>query len=316
MPNLRHRANQRLAHYLRSLGVGPDVIVGLCVERSIEMVVGLLGILKAGGAYLPLDPEYPPERLAFMLEDAQASVLLTQSALRDRASAHTVVFLDQEWARIAEHAQSAPITRVLPHNLAYVIYTSGSTGEPKGVMVLQQSVVNLLGSIAQHPGLATHDVVLSGTQITFDIAALEIYLPLVVGALVVVASRATVTNGDELKRLIERSGATLFQGTPATWQLLNEGDWRPCKELRMLCGGEYLIRELANRLVSDGRHAWNLYGPTETTIWSTIHQIREQTSQQVPIGRPISNTRLYVLDEWLEPVPIGVSGELYIGGWD
>ena len=164
---LEERANQ-LAHYLKTLGVGPDVIVGLCVERSIEMVVGLLGILKAGGAYLPLDPEYPKERLAFMLEDAQASVLLTQSALRDRASAHTVVFLDQEWARIAEHAQSAPITRVLPHNLAYVIYTSGSTGVPKGVMVAHKAIVNRL--LWQHSaayGIGNSYDRVSGTQIIF-----------------------------------------------------------------------------------------------------------------------------------------------------
>ena len=168
---LEARANQ-LAHYLRSLGVGPDVIVGLCVERSIEMVVGLLGILKAGGAYLPLDPEYPPERLAFMLEDAQASVLLTQSALRDRASAHTVVFLDQEWARIAEHAQSAPITRVLPHNLAYVIYTSGSTGEPKGSMLLHEGLTNQLsyGSEASICQAGVHGMVpvLQLPRIAFD----------------------------------------------------------------------------------------------------------------------------------------------------
>lgn len=310
---LNARANQ-LAHYLQKLAVRPGVLVGVCVERSLEMVIGLLGILKAGGAYVPLDPAYPQERLAFMVADAQVPVLLTQETLVALAN-HTakVVCLDADWQEIAQQSDRQPIQAATAEDLAYVIYTSGSTGKPKGVQISHRAVVNCLNSLRLTLGLHNQDVLLSVTTLSFDISALELFLPLTVGARVVVVSREVAADGAQLLERLIQSGATAMQATPATWRLLLAAGWQGSHQLKILCGGEALPRGLANDLRSRGAALWNLYGPTEATIWSTVHRVEEQDGR-VPIGRAIANTQVYVLDSHLQPVPIGVPGELYIGG--
>lgn len=318
---LNARANQ-LAHYLQQLGVGPEVLVGICMERSLEMVVGLLGILKAGGAYVPLDPAYPQERLTLMLSDSQVSVLLTQQALVDvlpDTRAH-VVCLDTGWETIARKSEENPNSGVTAENLAYVIYTSGSTGKPKGVQIAHQSLTNFLTAMSQQLGLTNQDILLSVTTISFDIAALELYLPLILGVQLVLTRRAEATDGTQLLEKLVKSGATVMQATPATWRLLLAAGWEGTKHLKILCGGEALPKALANQLLEKGGCLWNLYGPTETTIWSAMCQVeanhRVVGSQNTPesIGRPIANTQIYILDRHLQPVPIGVPGELHIGG--
>ncbi len=318
---LNCRANQ-LAHYLQTLNVEAEVLVGICLERSLDMVVGLLGILKAGGAYVPLDPAYPQERLAFMLEDSQLPVLLTQQNQLNRLPAFEaqVVCLDTDWKTISEQSTDNPVSQVTVKNLAYTIYTSGSTGNPKGVQIEHGSVVNLLNSVRQQPGLTEQDTLLAVTTICFDIAALEIYLPLIVGASVVLVSREVTLDPKQLGQSIERSRATTMQATPATWRLLLASGWYGNKQLKILCGGEALSRGLANQLLEKVGSVWNMYGPTETTIWSTAYKV-EPTNSQILIGRPIANTQIYFLDHLLrrqgDPiklVPVGMPGELCIGG--
>jgi len=311
---LDRRANQ-LAHYLQELGVGPEVLVGLCVERSLEMVVGLLGILKAGGAYVPLDPTYPAERLAFMLEDCRAPVLVTQQHLLTQlpATAAKVVCLDAGAALLARQSEAAPVSGATSDHLAYVIYTSGSTGKPKGVQIPHRAVVNFLWSMHLQPGLTAEDTWLAVTTLSFDIAALELFLPLIVGARVIVASRDLAANGTVLAETLASAGVTVMQATPITWRVLLAAGWQGRPGLKILCGGEALPLDLARQLLPRGASLWNLYGPTETTIWSTVCKI-EPGDEVVTIGRPIANTQIYLLDPRLQPVPVGVPGELYIGG--
>ena len=230
---LNTRANQ-LARYLQRQGVGPERLVGICMERGLDMVVGLLGILKAGGAYLPLDPSYPPERLAFMLEDAQASVVLTQHAVMDALPRHQaqVICLDTDWERIAVESEEAPVSDVASDNLAYVIYTSGSTGKPKGVQIPHRAVVNFLQAMRRQPGMTAHDTLLAVTTLSFDIAGLELFLPLIVGGRVVLVSRAVAADGRQLSQQLAETDATVMQATPATWRILLEAGWQGSDRLR------------------------------------------------------------------------------------
>jgi amino acid adenylation domain-containing protein len=308
---LNARANQ-LARHLRSEGVGPEVLVGLCVERSLEMVVGLLAIVKAGGAYVPLDPDYPRERVAFMLRDSAPKLVLSQERLLPRLPAEgTVLCLDRDWPRIANQEAHDLDNLTQPANLAYVIYTSGSTGQPKGVQIPMSALVNLVSSMARTPGIEASDTLLAITSLSFDIAGLEIFLPLTHGAGIVVASRAQVMEGAAIQSLCLRSGITFVQATPSTWRMLKEQ--APNLRLRMaLCGGEALDPALAGYLCRIADQAWNVYGPTETTIWSTADRL--VADQPFGLGRPIANTQIHILDEALMSVPVGVAGELHIGG--
>jgi len=307
--------SNRLAHRLRAFGVGAETLVGVCMDRSIDMVTALVGVLKAGGAYVPLDPRLPQERLAFMVKDTGLSLVLTEGRLRGLVARLGCVglSLDRELAEIGQESNQPPANLVSPHNLAYVIYTSGSTGTPKGVEITHRSVVNFLESMRREPGLTPEDRLLSVTPLSFDIAGLEIYLPLIAGARVMLASRSAASDGTALQRLLANFEATVMQATPATWRMLLESGWKGRKGLKVLCGGEALSQELANRLLALGAEVWNLYGPTETTIWSTLHRVTAG-KDVVPIGRPIANTQVYLLDENRAPVPQGVPGELYIGG--
>ena len=310
---LNARAN-RLAHALLGHGVGPDTLVGLYVERSAEMVIALLAILKAGGAYVPLDPAYPAARLALMLQDAEAPVLVTTHGLQANLPDHAATVVTLDGAEVQRQPRvDNPVGAAQPAHLAYVIYTSGSTGRPKGVEIPHRAVVNFLTSMRQQPGLGAQDTLLAVTTLSFDIAALEIFLPLTVGARLVIASRSVAADGARLAETLIASGATVMQATPATWRLLLAAGWRGSEALTVLCGGEALPRELANALLDKCKALWNMYGPTETTIWSTMQRI-DSTDGPIAIGRPIANTDIYILDKDLNPVPVGVPGELHIGG--
>jgi amino acid adenylation domain-containing protein len=307
------RANQ-LANHLLECGVARGSLVAICVNRSLNMLAALLGVLKAGCAYVPLDPIYPEERLRFILEETRASVTLTETGLESLLSAcpGARVCLDVDWPRIAEQSTGAPLADVRGEDLAYVIYTSGSTGRPKGVEIPHRAYVNLLNAMSLRPGLQAGDVLVAVTTLAFDIAGLELMLPLSVGARVVIASRETAADGAALLAEIKRTGANVLQATPITWRQLLAAGWSGQPGLKMLCGGEALPADLAAGLRATGGQLWNMYGPTETTIWSSTDLVGEEG--KVTIGRPISNTQLYILDNFDQPVPIGVAGELYIGG--
>jgi amino acid adenylation domain-containing protein len=310
---LNERSNQ-LAHHLRKLGVKADMPVGICAERSIEMIVGVLGILKAGGAYVPLDPGYPRERLAFMLRDSRVTLLVTQAKLRQSLPGDChILCVDTDWPGIAEEESSDPDYDLSADNLAYVIYTSGSTGQPKGIEIANRSVVNLLCSMRKKPGLTVDDTLVALTTLSFDIAALELFLPLCVGAKLVIASREFASDGALLLKLLLDSGATVIQATPITFRLLIEAGWKGEPAMKVLCGGEALSRELADQILARRATLWNMYGPTETTIWSSTIQV-EPGDGPVPIGQPIDNTQFQILDAAGQLAPIGVAGELHIGG--
>jgi amino acid adenylation domain-containing protein len=314
---LNHKA-ELLAFYLRRRGARPGVAVGVMVERSLEMLIALLGVMKSGAAYVPIDPSYPAERVSFMLDDARVRFLLTQERLAQSlpVSSREVMVLDRDWNSIvAASAGEGVLPAAAPtaEDLAYVIYTSGSTGQPKGVEITHRSVVNLLCSMRKKPGLTADDTLVAVTTLSFDIAALELFLPLCVGAKLVIASREAASNGTNLlERLIE-SRATVIQATPITFRMLIEAGWNGKPAMKVLCGGEALPRELANQIVARSTALWNMYGPTETTIWSSTVQI-EPGDGPVPIGRPIDNTQFHILDAAGKLTPIGVAGELHIAG--
>ncbi|HJW12147.1 MAG TPA: amino acid adenylation domain-containing protein, partial [Albitalea sp.] len=312
------RAN-RLAQLLRSRGIGRGALVGLCVERSVAMVVAQLAVLKAGAAYVPLDPAYPANRLATMAEDAQLALLISESALQDRLEwpRERSLLLDIDAAAIARQPDAAlapdAALDARPEDPAYVIYTSGSTGKPKGVIVQHRAAVNFLASMARTPGLTAADRLVAVTTLSFDIAVLELLLPLTVGAQVYLASRDETTDGQALRALLESSRATVMQATPATWRMLIDAGWQGTRGFKALIGGEGLPSDLAHQLLERVAELWNMYGPTETTVWSTCWKV-EQIDSGISIGQPIANTQVHILDERGEPCPIGVPGEIYIGG--
>ena len=311
---LNERANQ-LANYLQKLGVGPDSLVAICVDRSLEMVVAMLGVLKAGGAYVPLDPKYPKDRIAYVVQDADSKVFLTQSSLLPDMpeSQAQMVRMDADWDTIAQESTMAPQTGAKADHLAYVIYTSGSTGLPKGVEISHRALVNFLLSMKERPGLTADDVLLGVTTISFDIAGLETWLPLITGAKLVVLSRDDASDGFRVLHHLQAEKATVLQATPSTWRMLLDAKWPGTPRLKMLCGGEAMPRDLADQLLAKGGQLWNMYGPTETTIWSSCTLVPRDKST-IHIGQPIANTQLYILDPQLKPVPIGIPGELHIGG--
>jgi amino acid adenylation domain-containing protein len=312
---LNRDANQ-LAHYLQECGVGSESLVAICLERSLQVLVAMLGVLKAGAAYVPLDPAYPKERVDFVLEDAGIAAVLTQQSLLDqvREPGRRLICLETDWNTISRQNDSNPQPQGGPERLAYVIYTSGSTGKPKGVQIGHHALTNFLTSMGERPGITSADILLAVTTISFDIAGLELFLPLTAGARVVIASREEAADPAELLSRMLQCGATMMQATPATWRMLLDAGWEGSPQLKVLCGGEALTGELANQLRRKSASLWNMYGPTETTIWSAVYQVQTEQTGVVPIGQPIANTQLFVLDSKLQPVPIGVPGDLYIGG--
>ncbi|MEJ6486183.1 amino acid adenylation domain-containing protein [Nostoc punctiforme UO1] len=308
---LNQRANQ-LAHYLQKLGVQPEVRVGICVERSEELVVGLLGILKAGGAYIPLDPKYPQERLAFMLQDAQAPVLLTQKQLLDQLTGHSaqVVCLDSDWETISQESAENPQVPVLPENNAYVLYTSGSTGQPKAVVIEHHSAVAFLDWATKVFSAEDFAGVLAATSICFDLSVFELFATLSCGGQVIL-----VENALALPSLPALTSVTLINTVPSAIAELLRVNGIPASVRTINLAGEPLPQKLVKQLYqqTNVQQVFNLYGPSEDTTYSTFTLVKLE-DQIVTIGRPITNTQVYVLDPYLQPVPIGVPGELYIGG--
>ncbi|MCL1472480.1 non-ribosomal peptide synthetase [Argonema antarcticum] len=309
---LNQRANQ-LAHHLRNLGVEPEVLVGICVERSLEMVVGILGILKAGGAYVPLDPAYPPERLTFMLEDASVPVLLTQAKLVESLPKHQgrVVCIDTDWEVIQRQSEENPEYSLKPDNLAYVIYTSGSTGKPKGVLVAHSGLSNLATAQIQIFNVQPNSRVLQFASLSFDASVSEIFMALVGGATLVIGTRESLLPGADLIQLLRDYAIATVTLPPSVLALLLPEELPTLQTI--IVAGEACSPDLAAKW-SLGRRFFNAYGPTESTVCATIAEYTDRHKSLLPIGRPIANTQVYILDAQLQPVPIGIPGELYIGG--
>jgi amino acid adenylation domain-containing protein len=311
----------RMARVLRAHHVVKGAIVGFYLNRSPEIIVALLAILKAGAAYLPLDPVLPEQRLQFLLADSAVSLVITHSGLRDTLppSSAALLMIDETIETLESSLpKNQPLEQRLfgeptAEDIAYLIYTSGSTGNPKGTQIQHSALVNLLASMLLEPGLSSGDILVAITTLSFDIAALEIFGPLVCGATLVLASREQAIDPESLAGLIGDAKATVMQATPSTWRMLVDSGWMGRANLRMWCGGESLPPDLAEKLLARGRELWNLYGPTETTIWSAAHRVRSGENP-ILIGRPIANTRMYILDAELQPVPVGVPGELFIAG--
>lgn len=306
--------SRALAGRLRLLGVRPDVLVGVCLDRSPSMIVALLATLRACGAYVPIDPNYPDERISLILEDADPAVVISENGLRHKLGARNqsrVLCLDD----VADpETGSTPLTEELAFgNLAYVIFTSGSTGRPKGVQVRHHGLSTFLRAMAKKPGMSAEDRLLAVTTISFDIAALEIFLPLAVGASLRIASHESSLNARSLFEFIARDGITVMQATPATYRMMIAEGWRETPKLRVLCGGEAMPLELAHQMLERCECVWNMYGPTETTIWSSTKQILPG-EETITLGHAIEGTHFYVLNDCLQPVPIGVPGELCIAG--
>jgi len=309
---LNRRANI-LARSLQASGAGPGSRVGLFMEKSAGILEAVLSVVKAGGIYVPISTSLPAERVEFMMNDANVSVLLTnvETARLGELLVPVVNLRDELFSSESPGNDLQPC--VSPDDLAYIIYTSGSTGQPKGVMVQHSALVNFLWSMRTQPGINKEDVLLSVTPLSFDIAALELFLPLITGATVVVAGKEITTNPFLLSEAISRCQVTMMQATPATWQLLVESGWTGEPGLKALCGGDVLTRKLADQLLDRVSCLWNMYGPTETTIWSSICRL-QKNGAPITIGQPIGNTQLYIVDRNLQPLPVGVTGELLIGG--
>lgn len=295
----------------RGLQAGQRVLV--CVGRTRNLLVAVLAVLAAGAAYVPVDPRYPSDRIRYIVEDSCASMILTERTLRESIFARTaspIVCIDEmDWSAVGSR-EFAPPAKEAP---AYLIYTSGSTGRPKGVEISLGALANFLEAMLESPGLSSDDRVFSVTTIAFDISVLELFLPLVVGAAVYVASTDTAADATKLQRSMLDFQPTLMQATPSTWRMLIDSGWNGAANLRVLSGGEPLDCDLANALIERVATVWNMYGPTETTVWSTMHRVT-RAAGKVPIGRPILNTSVYVLDPSQSLLPRGVTGEIWIAG--
>jgi amino acid adenylation domain-containing protein len=309
-----------LANHLRSLGIGPEMRVGVALHRSADLVATLLGILETGAAYVPVDPAYPVERSLAILKDAGISALVAHpepaacfgGAVAARGAAVLELIPGEDFRGSLGSPSGAP-AEVSPEQTAYVLYTSGSTGRPKGVQVTHRALVNFLLSMRERPGFAPGVTLLAVTTVAFDIAGLELFLPLITGGTVALADRATAGDPERLRATLETTGASVLQATPATWRMLVEAGWDGRPALHALCGGEALPRDLAADLAARAVSLWNLYGPTETTIWSTVAELREPIVD-VSLGEPVDATALVVTDAVGNLVPLGVAGELWIGG--
>lgn len=309
---LNLRANQ-LARRLQEMGVGPEVLVGIFMERSLETLVGLLAVLKAGGAYLPLDPEYPPERISFMIEDSQARVVLTQSGLLHRLPDTTVqtICLDTDCHAISSEDGDNLQAFAMPDNLAYAIYTSGSTGRPKGVLVTHRGVTNMIEASVKLFEITSSSRILQAAWLSFDASVLEIFMALLGGATLCLVGRDAVASGTELAQVLRDYAITTIAVAPSLLDTIPDGEYPALNSI--IVGGEACNAETAARW-SRGRRLFNAYAPTEATVYATARQCAEAERRVPPLGWPISNMQIYLLDSHLRPVPIGISGEIHIGG--
>lgn len=311
--DVNHRVNQ-LSVYLTENGVREGDIVALLIDRSAEMLIAMLAVLKAGAAYLPLDPNYPTERVSFMLDDSGAKMLLASQSYKGKhLTGAGEVIIEEVWPQLNGYNSKNQERELMGDSLAYVIYTSGSTGKPKGVKITHRNLVNFLLSMQKMPGIIVADRLLAITTISFDIAGLELYLPLITGAQLVIADAEAVRDGRLLLNLIHEKDVTVLQATPSTWQMLVDSGLQQRRSLKALAGGEPLTKELADKLLNLTASLWNMYGPTETTIWSTLKQVLPG-EKLITIGKAIHNTQVYIMDEAGNPLPVGTPGEIYIGG--
>ena len=322
---LNEQANQ-LAHHLRALAVGPETVVGLYMGRSIEQMIGLLAVLKAGGAYTPLDPQYPVDRLDHMVVDSRAMLVLVPEASphRGKTGGRELYFASRasERAWSNQPTGNPDVPGLTDADLAHVLYTSGSTGRPKGVEIEHASVCNFLDSMEEILGFGSEEILVSVTGLTFDIAGLDIYLTWMKGAHQVLVPRATVLDGALLWRALEQSGATFLQTTPVTWRGLIDAGWTAPAGFKAICGGEMLPRPLLDDFARQPMRIWNMYGPTETTIWSTACELTRAEFERmggisggrISVGRPIRRTTIHLLDDQLKAVGAGEVGEVCIGG--
>ncbi|AKD55177.1 non-ribosomal peptide synthetase [Spirosoma radiotolerans] len=319
---LDETANQ-VAHAIQQAGVGLKDVIGVVMDRSPELIITLLAILKAGAAYVPIDPDYPHDRIAFMLTDSSANLLLTSKKYLGAGSTYQldgqstvqtkVLAIETVLGELDRYAKEAPTTVVTGDDLAYILYTSGSTGQPKGVLIEHHNLVNLLYSMITMPGITKDDALLAVTTISFDIAGLELFLPQLVGATLVLADTETTKDGWALLKAIPQHNITIIQATPATYKLMLLAGWEQRFTLKILCCGEPMSKDLAQKLTARCASLWNMYGPTETTIYSTGKQILA-SDEIITIGRPIQNTQVYILDEQRKPLPVGAIGEIYLAG--
>jgi amino acid adenylation domain-containing protein len=310
--NVNEAAN-KLAKHLLTYNIKTGDIIGLALDRSPEMVISLLAILKTGAAYVPLDPEYPKDRVEFMMEDSAAKILLTSEKFKGHfTSVAQEVLIEDALNKFDSYSADEPDTIVTGTDLAYVLFTSGSTGKPKGVQIKHHNLVNFLLSMAKEPGLTPADNLLAVTTISFDIAGLELFLPLLTGAKLIVTDAITAKDGRALLDLCLAQQITVMQATPYTWRVMLEAGWEQKLPLKILCGGEALPKDLINKLIARSLELWNMYGPTETTVWSTVKLILNDSD--ITIGKPVDNTQVYILDEKLNNFTDGTIGEIYIGG--
>ena len=311
---LNAKAN-KLANYLIKKGIQKDSVVGIIIDRSINMLVSLLAVMKAGAAYIPLDPSFPKERLQYIVKDSGIKILITEEKLKTFVSDFQTnsIYIDSEWELINKEDEKNINLTKSSSDLMYIIYTSGSTGNPKGVMITHSAVNNFLQSMKRYPGFNEDDNLLAVTTVSFDIAGLELYLPLISGGCVIIADKTDTIDGKALLNLIVKHNVTVMQATPSTWKIMLDAGWKNTPWLKMLCGGEAFSKDLADKMLERGGELWNMYGPTETTIWSAIKKIERKHSKTL-IGLPIANTKFYVVDKNLKCVPIGIAGELLIGG--
>lgn len=311
-------ASNRLARWLRKRGIARGSRVGLCLPRGQDLVIALLAVLKSGAAYVPLDPSYPIQRLHHQIDDAELALLITQQSVALARAHPPSLLLDVDHSGVAETSadplEADPQSDARSEDPAYVIYTSGSTGEPKGVAVPHRAVVNLLTSMARKPGLSPQDRLLAVTTPSFDISVLELMLPLGVGGTVVMASEAQATDGRALAELIARESISVLQATPSRWHMLIDSGWIGSPQLKALVGGEPLTSSLAKQMLARCGEVWNMYGPTETTVWSSCWRVSTDKLQSIALGHPVANTSIQVLDDHRQLCPIGVPGEIHIGG--
>jgi amino acid adenylation domain-containing protein len=311
--NSLYESSNKLAKILIDNNIQTGDVVALALDRSPEMVISLLAILKSGAAYVPLDPEYPKDRIEFMLEDSAAKILLTSKKYHNHFNAHaTELLIEDALEKFGSYTAEEPEITLNGDDLAYILYTSGSTGKPKGVQIRHFNLVNFLLSMQKEPGIGADDKLLAVTTISFDIAGLELYLPLITGAQLVLTNSETAKDGRLLLDIVKAEQITFMQATPYTWRMMLEAGWNERLPLKILCGGEALPKDLVGKLIPVVSSLWNMYGPTETTIWSTLKLI--ETDEEITIGKPIDNTQVYILDEKLNTLTDGTIGEIFIAG--
>jgi len=308
-----YESSNKLAKILIDNGVKTGDIIGLALDRSPEMVISLLAILKSGAAYIPLDPEYPKDRVEFMLDDSSAKLLITSKKYHNHfTSTANELLIEDAFEKFGNYTADEPEIEVNGKDLAYVLYTSGSTGKPKGVQIRHFNLVNFLLSMQKQPGMTASDKILTVTTISFDIAGLELYLPLICGAEIILTNSDTAKDGRILFDMVKNDGITFMQATPYTWRMMLEAGWEKLLPLKILCGGEALPKDLVGKLTARTSQLWNMYGPTETTIWSTVKLI--ESDENITIGKPIANTQVYIVDENMNSLTDGEIGEIIIGG--